>query len=222
MKTYFKILITVIALSISTSMIQAQTKLTEGSVVFSITMTDNDLDPQIASMMPKEMTLTFKGDKSKTDMKMGMGTIIVLYDDKAKFATTLMDMMGQKTAIKISEADMEKEKGKQPKTTVKNLEETKVICGYTCHKAELTIEGEKEKQIVYYTKDIVAKNSQAQKGGLKGLDGFPMEYVISMQGMGMKMTAKTVSKDKLEDAVFKIPEGYKEMTMDEAKKMGGH
>ncbi len=212
---------TVIAVAIAMTSVKAQTKISEGSVTYTITMTDNDMDPQVASMMPKEMTVSFKGDRSKSDMKMGMGNVSAIYDVKAKMLITLMDMMGQKNAIKMSEADMEKESGKQPKTSIKYLDDTKVICGYTCHKAEVSTEGDKHKQVVYYTKDIVSKNANAMKGGLKGIEGFPLEYEMNMKGMGMKMTAKSISKDKVDDAIFKIPEGYKEMTMDDVKKMGG-
>jgi protein TonB len=54
--------------------------------------------------------------------------------------------------------------------------------------------------------------------GLKGLDGFPLEFILTMKGIGMKMTAKSISMDKIDDSIFKIPEGYKEMTMEEAMK----
>lgn len=223
MRTYLRTILAVVAIAMTMTGAWAQTKTTEGTVVYTITMTDNDMDPQVASMMPKEMTVTFKGNKSKSDMKMSMGTFNTIYDAATKTLATLMDMMGQKTVIKMTEAEMEKEAGKQPKTTVKYLDETKMICGFLCHKAEITTEGEKNKQIIYYTKDIAAKNANAMKGGMKGIDGFPLEYEMNMKGMAMKMTAKSISKEKVDDSVFKIPDGYKEMSMDDMKKMsGGH
>jgi hypothetical protein len=220
MKTYLKTAIAVVAIMMTMTGAHAQTKLDEGSIVFELTLTDNDLDPQVASMMPKEMTMVFKGDKSKTEMKMSIGTFTIIYDAKAKTLSTLMDMMGQKMVMKLTEEDMEKQKGKEKKTTIKYLDDTKMICGFNCHKAEVTVEGEKDKQIVYYTKDIVAKNANAMKGGLKGIDGFPMEYVMDMQGIGTKMTAKSINKDKIDESVFKIPAEYKEMSADDMKKMG--
>jgi len=224
MKTNFKTVITVVALTMALTGAKAQTKLSEGSVVYSITLTDNDIDPQVASFMPKEMTMYFKGDKSKTEMKMGMGQMAYIYDAKAKVMTTLTDMMGQKYCIKMTEEEMEKEGGKEKKTTIKYLDDTKVICGYTCYKAEVTTEGEKDKQTIYYTKDIVVKGADVMKGAMKGLEGFPVEYALNQNGIGMKMTAKTITKDKIDETIFKVPEGYKEMTKEEAMKMmgGGH
>ena len=221
MKTYLRTVLAVFAIAFAITGAMAQTKISEGKIVFTITMADNDMDPQMASMMPKEMTMSFKGDKSKSDMAMGMGNMSTIYDSKTKLLIQLMDMMGQKNAIKMTEADVEKQAGKQKKTSIKYLDDTKVICGYTCHKAEVSVEGEKDKQIVYYTKDIVSKNANAIRGGLKDLEGFPLEYEMNMKGMSVKMTAKSISIDKIDDIIFKIPEGYKEMTMEQAMQMGG-
>ena len=216
-----KSLIVIVALIMAITGAKAQSKISEGKIVYTITMADNDIDPQVAAMMPREMTLTFKGNKSKADMDMGMIVMKAIYDDKSKIFTMLMDMMGQKMSFKMNADSMEKMEGKRPKMTIKYLDETKVICGYTCHKAEITVEGEKEKQIIYYTKDIVAKNANAIKGGLKELDGFPMEYQVYEKGLKMKFIVKSVSADQVNDLVFNIPPDYKELSKVDLQKMGG-
>ena len=218
MKTYLKTVIAVVTLVMALTGCRAQTKLNEGTVVYAISPTDNDMDEQVASILPKEMTVIFKGDNGKMVMKTGTGQMVFLLDSKTKTMTTLMDMMGQKIAMKMNEDEMEKKSDKQKETTIKYVDGTKVICGYLCHKAEATMFGMKEAQIVYYTKEIPAKNVNMMNRGLKGLDGFPLEFILTMKGIGMKMTAKSISMDKIDDSIFKIPEGYKEMTMEEAMK----
>jgi hypothetical protein len=37
----------------------------------------------------------------------------------------------------------------------------------------------------------------------------------------MKMTAKSVTPGTIDESIFKIPDGYKEMTMDQMKQMQG-
>ena len=220
MKSKMKLVLAVIIISFTAVVTQAQTKFTEGKIVYTITMTDNDMDEQTASMMPKEMTMSTKGDMSRIDMVTGMGNFVTLYDGKAKVATILMDMMGNKTAMKLTEEDM-KQKQEKHKSTVKYLNDTKVICGYNCKKAEVTIEGQKDKAIVWYTKEITAKNPNSMNGGLSDIEGFPLEYNIDQRGMGMKMTAKSVTPGTIDDAIFKIPEGYKELTPEQMKAMKG-
>src|ERR1035438_9801626 len=112
MKSIIKLVVAVIVISFSAVGARAQTKFTEGKIVYSISMNTDDMDEQLAKMMPKECTLSSKGDMSRIDVVMGMGTVVTIMDGKAKVMTTLMDMMGKKTAIKMTEDDMKKEHDK--------------------------------------------------------------------------------------------------------------
>ena len=123
MKSIIKLVVAVIVISFSAVGARAQTKFTEGKIVYSISMNTDDMDEQLAKMMPKECTLSSKGDMSRIDVVMGMGTVVTIMDGKAKVMTTLMDMMGKKTAIKMTEDDMKKEHDKH-KYTVKYLNDT--------------------------------------------------------------------------------------------------
>ena len=50
-----------------------------------------------------------------------------------------------------------------------------------------------------------------------------MEYTVNQRGMNMKMTAKSITQITIDESIFKIPDGYKEMTMEQMKAMrGGH
>ncbi|MEO5570464.1 MAG: DUF4412 domain-containing protein, partial [Bacteroidia bacterium] len=55
----------------------------------------------------------------------------------------------------------------------------------------------------------------------KGIDGFPLQYKITQGGLIMQMSAKTVSKEKVDDALFTVPADYKPMTQEEMKKQFG-
>jgi hypothetical protein len=47
----------------------------------------------------------------------------------------------------------------------------------------------------------------------------PLEYEMKAErGMKLKMTAKTVSKEKISDSKFDIPSDYKETTLEEMQK----
>ncbi len=72
---------------------------------------------------------------------------------------------------------------------------------------------------MYYTETIDSK-SQFSKQWRK-FKGFPMEYVVTSAGFTMKMTAKTITKEKVADELFKIPADYKIMTQEEFTKMMG-
>jgi len=192
----------------------------EGTVTYSISFEGSGLPPEALLMLNGAEAVSYiKGDKRRTDMNMSVQSTSSIVDAKTKSVVTLMDMMGQKYLIRTTDADLEKEQAGTPKPTIKYLDETKEIAGYKCKKAEITLkskEGKEDVVNIYYTEEIPTSDIKAV---YKGLKGYPMEYQITQSGIKMTFTAKSVSKDPIDDLKFDIPkEGYKEVTMEEFQK----
>ncbi len=198
-------------------------KFQEGKIVYSITYSDMDLDPQAVQMLPTETHMFFKDNMSRVEMNMGMGTTVVIANGKTGSATTLMDMMGHKISMTMNKADMEKVRDKyKDKNEVKinYTEGTKTICGFSCKRAEIVYDESEEPMEVYYTDDITAYNANFSTE-YPELKGFPLQYTVSQQGMTMKLIANKVSTEKLDKKLFEIPEGYKETKPEDLQKMFG-
>ena len=222
MRLQRKLMITLL-IALSALYGQAQ-KLTEGKIVYEISFPDAELDEETLGMMPKESVIFFKDNMLRMEMKMmGMSTIVIS-NSKDQSATTLMDMMGNKYAIKMSAEEIEKEKAKlaTQKFEVKTTSDTKEIAGFKCKKAIATTK-DGQSLTIYYTNDILAKN-QGFNDQYKGIEGFPMEYQLSQNGMNMKFMAKSAAKEKVDAEKFTIPAEYKLTTREELSKMfgGGH
>jgi GLPGLI family protein len=197
-------------------------KISEGKVVYDITYPDTDMPDEQMAMMPTESSMFFKGTQSRVEMKMGMGmNQVVLFDNKNKVMTMLMDMMGSKTAVKMTEEDLKKQKEKTGKSDyqIKVTDETKDVAGYKCKKAIVTTKDGGTFDL-YFTDQITFKNGD-WASEFKGVDGFPLQYKITQGEMTMQLTAKTVSKEKVDDALFTVPSDYKYMTQEEMMKMYG-
>jgi hypothetical protein len=194
----------------------------EGKVLFEISL-GKDVDPQVQQMMPKESVMYVKDGKTRVEMTMGMGMKnITISDSKEKKAIVLMDMMGQKYAIKKDLSDDEKGTDETKVTVTK---ETKTIAGYKVTKAiiEMPVKDQKEttKMDVWFTKDLALKSSYVA-GASGKIDGAVLEYSVNQKGISMKFTAKQVTKESVENAKFEVPEGYKVTTQEELmKSMGG-
>ncbi|MCC6383793.1 MAG: DUF4412 domain-containing protein [Bacteroidia bacterium] len=199
----------------------AQQAFNEGKIIFEISYPNADIPDQQLAMMPTEMTMYLKRDKSRVEMSMGMGmSTVVINDNKAKVATTLMDVMGNKIATKVTEEDVKKENEKQPDVKVSITDETKDIAGYKCKKAVVT-DGEGGSYDLYYCEDITVEGGNWSQKGYENIKGLPLQYSINQGGMNMQMTAKKVSSEKVDDGLFRIPTDYKEMSKEELKKMFG-
>ena len=192
---------------------KAQKQIKEGKVEYELTY--EGIDEQYAAYMPKGKTISFKDQKNRTDMQLGMGmNQTIIYDGEKKERFMLQDMMGKKAAIKM---DSKEKKDADPK--VEKTAETKTIAGYKCNKVIITDE-EGNKTELWVTKDIIAAHDESE---YKGVDGFMMEANISLSNQGMEgtmiMAAKKVSPEKIDSKQFEIPADYKVMTQEEFRKM---
>lgn len=191
----------------------------EGVITYNIEY--NDLPEEMKgfeTMLPQETVMKIKGENTRTEQNTGMGSTVSIFSGDLGSTTTLMNMMGQKVAIKGGEKEAAE---KQEELNIVYHDESKDIAGYKCKKATITIQG--EPIVIYYTEEINTKQVSSQ---YKGLKGFPMEYEVNNQGINMTMVVKEVKKEKISDSEFSIPDDYQLMTVEEFQKqmsgqMGG-
>jgi GLPGLI family protein len=194
----------------------------EGTVVFGLEY--KDLPAEMAAMeamLPDEMTTRIKGDKTRLEQSMGMGmSQVTITDMKTESGTLLMDMMGKKMAVSMSKGELDKLEKKKAETKPKfNYVKGggKEIAGYKCEKVMVTMEGVGEMELFYTNELPAGANKQ-----FEGLKGFPLEYTMDSGQFKVKMTAKLVTKEKLDKSLFEIPSDFEKMTFAEFEKaMGG-
>lgn len=195
-----------------------------GIIVYNISFGDTDMDPQMAAMMPKTMKMKMRGESSRMEMSMGMGSTIVVYNGEDKSGFTLMDMMGQKYAMKMTPEELEEEIEETPDVDIDVTAETKEIAGYVCKKAIVKLkEGEAKEMemIVYFTDELGSGMMNYNNPIYKDIQGVMMEYSINENDMEMKFSAISVTKKKIGDDEFEIPEGYNVMSMSDFENMFG-
>jgi hypothetical protein len=221
-----KLFSTLAVVALSALSLNAQVK--EGSVTYTTKI--EGLPPEQAAMMgDMETKVTFKNDKILTDATSMMGSQ-TFYTD-AKGMLMLIDQMGNKIAVKQTKEEMDKatakDKAADPK--IEYTTETKMIAGYECKKAIVTIikkDKTEEKVDVWYSEKFQNHNKEGKGMGqaaLRGLKGMAFEYSGNgFGGMKLKMVAKEVSVEPVADSKFELStDGYKMMTIDELKAMQG-
>jgi hypothetical protein len=194
MKNIFIALLTLVAFTSSA-------QLTEGHVAYKIDCVSDNPDMQMAVSMLQGSTMEiyFYEGLTRSEMKMGtMMNIITLTNEKTEDFLMLMSGMIGKNAI------------------LTTLDEINM-----CKKAVLTAEDGSE-SVFWYTPDIkVAAKGQSYLN--EKVPGFPLEYEINNAGFKMVLTVTSIEK-KIKKAGdlfdFKIPEGYKKMTLEQLKGMG--
>jgi GLPGLI family protein len=196
----------------------------EGVITYKISYPGNQFTESQLSMFPKLLIVTVKGEKSRSEIMTPMGNQVDITDYAAKTKVGLFDIMGQKYAIKSTEADIQKEMATEPKGTVELSAETKMIAGYLCKKAVITVDekGSKYSFDVYYTNELGPKEANFSNPTFKDIDGVLMEFSMKTEQFNMKFTATSVEKKAVSPKDFEIPADYTITTEEEFQsKFGG-
>lgn len=201
----------------------AQKQLNECLITYKISMKGGD--PQAEGMFSNaKMTQYIKGDRSCVNMDLGMMSQIMIVNGKNKNGNLLLDMMGKKFNVMMTEKEMQSQREREGKYEIKKTTETKEVCGYKCIKANITYKAEEgdETGVVYYTKDLSIRFKEFNASKINELEGFPLEWEGETNGMKIHYLVTKIEEKNVDDKVFEIPSDYKTMTWSEfAKSMGG-
>lgn len=196
----------------------------EGVITFKISYPNSTFTESQMAMFPKIFTIAIKGTKARTDLQMSMGNQSVIIDYGEKSRVSLINMMGQKYAIKETTAEIEKELSEQPKPTVEYFEETRVIAGYTCKKAVVTVDddGQKTSYEVFYTTELESQNVNFDDPLYRDIKGVMLEFSMkAQQDFNMKFTATAVEKKSVNAKEFEVPADFVMTTKEELKSRFG-
>jgi len=220
--TRIMLVVAIFALAITSNAIAKEFK---GIITYKISYSGTDLDEQTKAMLPKMMIYKIKNNLVRTEMDMGaMGKQIQIVNGDEKVVYNLMDMMGQKMVIKMTEEEINAEMENQPEVSIEHYSETKEIAGYECKKAVISYEdsdGSKTSFIVYYTDELGGSALNFDNPMFKDIDGVLMEFEMEQGQMKMKLEAVSVKKESVPDSEFVVPEGYRELTKEEMQNMFG-
>jgi len=194
----------------------------EGTIKYSITVEGASLSEAEKAQYPSESVITIKGNKTKTEEKTLYYSRMTIADSETQSIILLFNMetAGIKKFVKFSKEYLEKQFANLPTYDIKEVNETKKIAGYTCKKAEITDE-EGNVIVTYYCDELNVKNHNWENPQMKNIKGMPLEFSQPTGNTTMKFIAKEIKKSKVKDKEFEIPEGYTEMTEEEATQMFG-
>ncbi|WP_423148252.1 hypothetical protein [Rubrolithibacter danxiaensis] len=201
----------------------AQNKIDEGSISYTVEWKLPPQAPaQMASMLPTEMTVYFKGDSSATTSKTSMSSTKSIMNSKTEYQRLLLDipMMNKKFSIIFTPADMEQMEDQKPDFELTVGTETKAIAGYNAQKYSVKEKRSGQTFDGWFSKDAdIVPNSLTQF--FDKSYGLPLEFVTFHNGMGLKATVKEIKKEAVPAGTFGGSKDYQEITFDELKGMMG-
>src|SRR6185312_17269327 len=103
----------------------SQKNLSEGSLVYNISVETGSTQPKMADMLDGATTTVYlKGNQSRTEMISGLGTEATIYNAETDNGVILKDYSGQKLMITLTPQDWKKNNQKYEGITFENTGET--------------------------------------------------------------------------------------------------
>jgi len=197
--------------------LSAQKNLSEGSIVYNISVETGSAQPKMADMLDGATTTVYlKGNQSRTEMISGLGTEATIYNAATDNGVILKDYSGQKLMITLTPQDWKKNNQKYEGITFENTGETAEIAGFKCQKAIAKLK-DGSTFTVYYTNDINVSNKEYDYQ-FKTLPGLAVQYEMQSGKMKFKFTLAKISYSNVPTSKFEIPKsGYRVLTYEEAK-----
>jgi len=194
-----------------------------GTIVFDV-KAEGNLPDLAKTMMPT--TLTYRTSVAKQSMALNfpIAEQKTIFDPATKSAKILMNVLGQKIVINQTSADLDQLRKQEGETIgVKETSETKTIAGYLCKKTVITRktkDGTENNADIYFTEAIDASSFNVFNA-FPEIKGFPLEFSMKSGPMEFKVTAHTITKEKIPASEFEVSADYKVMTVADIQKLFG-
>ncbi len=202
--------------------LQAQKVLSEGVIVYDITIQTGSKEPQLADMFDgAKTTIYLKGGQSRTEMVSPLGSTTTIFDARSNAGAVLKEYGNQKLLIKMTKEDWTDLNSKYSGIAFTLENETKEIAGYQCQKAHAKLK-DGSSFTVFFTKDLATENKDYDFQ-FKNLPGLPLEYESVMGNLKVKYSASKIAFDPVPMQKFAIPTaGYRQLTYAESKNLKGN
>src|ERR1051325_5861681 len=116
--------------------VQGQKIMSEGSLVYNISIQTGSKEPNMADMLDGATTTIYiRGNQTRSEMVSGLGSESTIHDARTGTGVILKDYSGQKLMITLTKDDWEKKNSRYEGISYELTNETTAVAGYDCKKA---------------------------------------------------------------------------------------
>ena len=202
----------------------------EGVIEYELNL--ENADGMVGMLNGSTMTWSIQNKNNKIDLMMagGFAKIGLMNNTSSQLYAVLLDipMLMGRTAIEMDDLDSsmdlldwteDKKKNQAPTkediTITYDKSKKKKIGKYSCYQATVKLAGIDDLLTVYVTDALRSEAITEVQSFFGNMQGFPLEFQLNIGGVVMTMTAKNVTKKKLDKDLFVIPEDYEKQSLDE-------
>lgn len=198
MKKLFPLLIVTLLLLNSCG----KSKIPEGELNYDITYPNMEVTGLMSAILPKEMTIVFKGTQMKTTIQRGhIFTTDVITDEADQSMEMRLDFGDKKYFCILTKEEIAALKNSAPKYTITKTEEQDSIAGTWCTKYKVTSPDSLPPGDAWFTEDLTVENG-AWFSAYFSVTGMPIIYDVERYGLMMHVVANGFVQREVKDSEF--------------------
>lgn len=206
----------------SSIMVNAQTKINQGTATYAIEYFLPMEQAAMAAQLPKEQKIKFNGNILRMDMEQGPANIGVIQNFVDKTGLLLIDVpiAQMQYAVKITKEETEKQEATAPKfSDFKATGEKQKIGDYNADK--YTYKDDKDAAYELWTTNDVELPTGFYGKQFDAVKGTLVKYTTFQNGVKVTLTMRNLNEGKVGPFSVEVPSGYEIKTMQEIMAMQG-
>jgi len=189
-------------------------QMTEGQILYKVTYPDMDDDNMMASILPSEMKIAFKGNYYNSEFNTygGIFKNKITVDAEHEKYSQMLKIFKKKIACEYDQVDIDELMQDFPPFVIMESGVLDTLAGVPCKRAHGVFYDLNARDIeIYYSEQIGVKNPN-WCSPFNEIDGFLLGYDIDMFNIRMRMIANEVSQGQVDKNEFSITEDYKKVS----------
>ncbi|MCB9222821.1 MAG: hypothetical protein R2780_10820 [Crocinitomicaceae bacterium] len=174
----------------------------EGEITYDITYPNMEVTGIMSAILPKEMTIVFKGTKMKTTIARGkIFNTEVITDESNESIEMRLDFGDKKYYCILTPDEVKELKASAPKYNIKATEEQDSINGVWAKKYLVTSEDSLQPGDAWFTEDLKVQ-SGAWFSAYSTVIGMPIIYDVERYGLMMHVESNSFIQREVKDTEF--------------------
>lgn len=187
--------------------------ITSGRIDYQITYLNDDLDKKTRNILPSQMKLLFDEKQASNNIEgfMGMYKLNAFTNFHTRKCSTVLKVLDKHYLFKGSRDEQMCCFDMMEDMKIRKTDETKIIAGFLCKKAIISLPSSRETFDIYYTEEITLKNPNSTNP-YKEIKGVLMEFELKLLYLKMRFVANRYQKIENDNFNARLNENSRQVT----------
>jgi hypothetical protein len=184
-----------------------KSKIPEGEISYDVSYPYMEVTGLMSAILPKEMTIVFKGTKMKTTISRGhIFETVVITDETSDYIEMRLDFGDKKYYCELTPAEVKVLLNSQPEYTLDKTEQMDSVAGMWSVMYNVSCADSVQPADAWFTEDLTVQNG-GWFSSYYDITGMPVIYDVERYGILMHIEANSFVPREVKDKEFDRPDG---------------